>query len=477
MKIFLSSWLAAACLFPTALSFPQMSAEQLKTYQEHVKRSPAACPYSQEEKRDAGECPFAKEKRAAKFDAKKQRISVSGEHEFLPPNLKAGDQRGPCPGLNALANHGYLPRNGVADMQTIIKATNEVYGMSLDLGGFLAVYGTVFNGNPVSLNPGYSIGGPSRFSQNILNGGGILGTPSGLSGSHNKYESDVSATRGDLYVTGNNFHVILERFVEYWSAIRENTPAPEQYSALAPFHYKRFQDSERTNSHFFYSPFAGVLVSPAAYSFPPRMMANHSDKYPEGYLSREVFTSFFGVKGSKPGNFKVNQGWERIPENWYRRPVEDEFSIPDFLVDVLEHAAKYPRLLNIGGNTGKVNSFSGVDIGDLTGGVFNTAMLLKGDNLECFVMQIIMAAAPDVLGSQFTDVTKALRPLADKLRQLLAGKTCPKLQKVNMKLFEKFPGYTESYGSYAGVSKGSLRGVIEGVGGILGGLVTTGNKA
>ncbi|RBA20642.1 hypothetical protein FPRO05_08089 [Fusarium proliferatum] len=450
-----------------------MSAEQLKTYQEHAKRSPAACAYSQEEKRNAGECPFAKEKRAAKFNAEKQRISVSGEHEFLPPNLKAGDQRGPCPGLNALANHGYLPRNGVADMQTIIKATNEVYGMSLDLGGFLAVYGTVFNGHLVSLNPGYSIGGPSRFSQNILNGGGLLGTPSGLSGSHNKYESDVSATRGDLYVTGNNYHVILERFVEYWNAIRENTPAPEQYSALAPFHYKSFRDSEKTNIHFFYSPFAGILVSPAAYSFPPRMMANHSGKYPEGYLSREVFTSFFGVKGNKPGNFKVNQGWERIPD---RRPVEDEFSIPDFLVDVLAHAAKYPRLLNIGGNTGKVNSFSGVDIGDLTGGVFNTAMLLKGDNLECFVMQIIMAAAPDVLGSQFTDVTKALTPLADKLLQPLTGKTCPKLQKVNMKLFEKFPGYTESYGSYAGVSRGSLGGVIEGVGGILGGLVTTGNK-
>ncbi|KAG4270402.1 hypothetical protein FPRO04_11561 [Fusarium proliferatum] len=451
MKISLSSWLAAACLFPTTLAFPQMSAEQLKTYQEHAKRSPVACAYSQEEKRNAGECPFAKEKRAAKFNAEKKRISVSGEHEFLPPNLKAGDQRGPCPGLNALANHGYLPSNGVADMQTIIKATNEVYGMSLDLSGFLAVYGTVFNGNPVSLNPGYSIGGPSRFSQNILNGGGLLVTPSGLSGSHNKYESDVSATRGDLYVTGNNYHVILERFVN-------------------------FRDSEKTNSHFFYSPFAGILVSPAAYSFPPRMMANHSGKYPEGYLSREVFTSFFGVKDSKPGNFKFNQGWERIQENWYRRPVEDEFSIPDFLGDVLEHAAKYPRLLNIGGNTGKVNSFSGVDIGDLTGGVFNTAMLLKGDNLECFVMQIIMAAAPDVLGSQFTDVTKALMPLADKLLQLLAGKTCPKLQKVNMKLFEKFPGYTESYGSYAGVSRGSLRGVIEGVGGILGGLVTTGNK-
>jgi hypothetical protein len=133
--------------------------------------------------------------------------------------------------------------------------------------------------------------------------------------------------------------------------------------------------------------------------------------------------------------------------------------------------------LNIGGNTGKVNSFSGVDMGDLTGGVFNTAMLLKGDNLESFVMQIIIAAAPDVLGSQFIDVTKALTPLAEKLRQLLAGKTCPKLQKVNTKLFEKFPGYNESYGSYAGVSKGPLRGVIKGVGGILGVLFTTGIKA
>jgi len=205
------------------------------------------------------------------------------------------------------------------------------------------------------------------------------------------------------------------------------------------------------------------------------MMANHSSKYPEGYLSREVFTSFFGVKGDKPGNFKVNQGWERIPENWYRRPIGDEFSIPDFLLDVLEHAAKYPRLLNIGGNTGKVNSFAGVDIKDLTGGVFNAAMLLKPNNLECFVMQIIMAAAPDVLGSQFTDVKKALTPLSDKLRQLLANKSCPKLQKYNQKLFAKYPGYTEPYGSYAGVSKGSLKGVIETTKGILGGLWPTGN--
>jgi hypothetical protein len=43
-------------------------------------------------------------------------IIVSGKHEFQPPNLEGGDQRGPCPGLNALANHGYIPRNGVVSV-------------------------------------------------------------------------------------------------------------------------------------------------------------------------------------------------------------------------------------------------------------------------------------------------------------------------------------------------------------------------
>ena len=36
------------------------------------------------------------------FNAAAQRIDVSGTHAFVPPG--SGDQRGPCPGLNALAN-------------------------------------------------------------------------------------------------------------------------------------------------------------------------------------------------------------------------------------------------------------------------------------------------------------------------------------------------------------------------------------
>jgi hypothetical protein len=67
------------------------------------------------------------------FDAAAQRIDVSGAHAFVPPNFAAGDIRGPCPGLNALANHNYLPHNGVATIAQFIDATttSEFFSSSL----------------------------------------------------------------------------------------------------------------------------------------------------------------------------------------------------------------------------------------------------------------------------------------------------------------------------------------------------------
>jgi len=43
-------------------------------------------------------------------------LIVTGDYSFIPPDFEAGDQRGPCPGLNALANHGYIGRNGVTSV-------------------------------------------------------------------------------------------------------------------------------------------------------------------------------------------------------------------------------------------------------------------------------------------------------------------------------------------------------------------------
>lgn len=61
------------------------------------------------------------------FDPTAQDIDVSGAHAFLGPG--ASDLRGPCPALNALANHGYIARNGYTTLLESRDAVVKVYGL------------------------------------------------------------------------------------------------------------------------------------------------------------------------------------------------------------------------------------------------------------------------------------------------------------------------------------------------------------
>ncbi|KAI6708423.1 hypothetical protein JHW43_009049 [Diplocarpon mali] len=42
---------------------------------------------------------------------------------------------------------------------------------------------------------------------------------------------------------------------------------------------------------------------------------------------------------------------ERIPDNWYKRAIGDEYTIPGFLAEVLDFGPKYRPLLSVGGST------------------------------------------------------------------------------------------------------------------------------
>lgn len=424
-------------------AFPRLNTNGVKELKSFTKKS-GECPHLA--KQNEAECPHLVKhkdlKRQTSFDPASQLVSTTGDYAWVAPG--AGDQRGPCPGLNALANHGYLPHSGVADIPTIISAVNTAYGMGIDLGTFLAVYGTAFDGDPISLDPGYSIGGPAT-SEDILGGLGLLETPSGLSGSHNNYEADTSPTRGDLYVVGNDYLLQVDRFQEYYDALLESTPAPDQYAALFPFRQAQFNNSIATNPYFFFPQFAGVLVSPAGYAFPPRMMANHSAEYPSGYLDKASFMSFFAITGES-GSFEYSAGWERIPNNFYRRPLSDPYTLPDYVLDVLAFGLLDPRLLSIGGNTGTTNSFTGLDITNLTSGVFNGATLAEGNNLECFTFQLMQAEAPGVVTGFYENVTAALQPLADNISGNLAGLGCPQLETVDADMYDIYPGYTKAKG-------------------------------
>lgn len=73
-----------------------------------------------------------------------------------------------------------------------------------------------------------------------------------------------------------------------------------------------------------------------------------------------MFQSFWGVYEAENGDLEYKKGWERIPENWYR--ISADYGLLGLNLDLVAWVAQHPRLVSVGGNLGKVNSFAGVDI-------------------------------------------------------------------------------------------------------------------
>ncbi|EOA86130.1 hypothetical protein ACJQWK_11869 [Exserohilum turcicum] len=357
------------------------------------------------------------------FNAQAQYVDVSegSGHEYRAPG--PGDLRGPCPGLNALANHNFLPRNGYASVTQYVEATSKVVGMAPGLALFLSTLAGAIDGDILS----WSMGGKPSLMQ-----GGLTGVlANGLIGSHNKYETDASPTRADLFQGGNNFKLVTSQFQQL---IDYSPGGIVTMDSLMAFRAVRVNTQKKTNAYFFNGPFTGVLVQPAAYAFIFRFMANHTAENPTGILTHEVLQSWFGVQG-KSGSYTAVQGGERIPENWYRRPIEYAYDVAYLVADALAAANLHPEFLDIGGNIGTPNSFVAVDVADLTSGVFNTDNLLKGNNLGCFLYQVAAQAKPDI-------IIGALTSLTDLVGNLVGSLSCPKLQSIDPSKLQQFPGYT-----------------------------------
>ena len=165
-------------------------------------------------------------------------------------------------------------------------------------------------------------------------------------------------------------------------------------------------------------------------------MANHSAAYPEGRLDKEVLKSFFAMSG-EPGSFTNTHGHERIPNNWYRRAVGDEYTIPYYSSDVEAAGLQHPEFFSTGGNTGKVDTYTAINPANLTGGVYNAGDLAKGNNALCFGYQAAVLLAPEIAKGR-------AQALANLLPNVLGGLGCPQLNKFDPQAYNQFPGYTRA---------------------------------
>jgi hypothetical protein len=123
-------------------------------------------------------------------------------------------------------------------------------------------------------------------------------------------------------------------------------------------------------------------------------------------------------------------------------------------LDTVAMIAQYPELGSIGGNVGTVNSFTGVDLDDVLGGVLNAGQLLENNNLLCFALQVVRMASPNYLNNLYKTVEAPLK-LVDGI---LGGKSllnlgCPVWDELTL---EGKPLWTALQDRYPGAKVGGI---------------------
>ncbi|KAJ7705605.1 Cloroperoxidase [Mycena rosella] len=128
--------------------------------------------------------------------------SNNGQHNWIAPT--ATDVRSPCPGLNTLANHGYLPRNGRKISVPMI--------MAAALDGFNVGFDSIIQAAKLGLLSG------NAFTTMDLDALQL----------HNLVEHDASISRGD-FASGDNLHFNETLF----STLANANPGVDYYNATS----------------------------------------------------------------------------------------------------------------------------------------------------------------------------------------------------------------------------------------------------
>jgi len=161
----------------TLLHFgPFGSMQTVGATQENGKTRPTMCPYAKRSER----------------------------YPYTAPN--DGDDRSPCPALNTLANHGFIPRTGRGlTAPILISGLQEAYGLSFPLAAFLTYGGIVLLGQVVGFGADPRRDGVGFSLKDLAR--------------HDRIEHDASITHpntlaGDEYAPSKQDAALLAAFAE-----------------------------------------------------------------------------------------------------------------------------------------------------------------------------------------------------------------------------------------------------------------------
>lgn len=310
-------------------------------------------------------------------------------HRFIAPDPEK-DIRGPCPGLNALANHGFIARDGITNYAELTDALQNAYNVGYDLANFLAAFSIyAADGDPITRKLSIGCDATSRTSWNPL----ITGSEPGLNG-HSKMEIDVSLTRNDFFPAGgDNFSFNGTLF----KMMRDSTGGLFDLEGLAKYRFERYVQCREENPQFYF-PVLSVFQYGAA-SFVYELFPNGNEGYVPNLQNTETF---FGAKWNEAKQ-NYDSVPERIPNNWINRKTP--YTLPDIVGQIIAMYGKYP--VPFGGNAG--GKFVGIDFPPFIKGGESSATTPQ--DVSCLLFQIISRPIPSSLNGVVTPVVDGLSAL------------------------------------------------------------------
>jgi len=323
-------------------------------------------------------------------------------HQFIAPDYTK-DIRGPCPGLNAAANHGFLARDGITTFNELVDAQQNVYNVGYDLAVLLAVLGlTTTDGDIVTEKLSIGCDATPRTSVNPT----LTGSQPGLDG-HNKFEADTSLTRNDFFTAGgDNFDMNATLF----GMMTETTGGDYNLQNLAVYRGQRWDQSVKENSNFYFGPFSLLLFGAASFLY--ELMPSGPDYKPD----YPTISSFFGAEKNSDGSYSFN-GKERIPDNWTNRLTP--YTILDVGSQIFQMYALNPR--PFGGNTGD-GQFDFINFGSIDNGTLSAP---SATSVSCLLYMLATERIPSSLNGVVTPSVEALSFALSQLNPAFKNLGCP----------------------------------------------------
>ncbi|KAL8827572.1 MAG: hypothetical protein Q9170_006966 [Blastenia crenularia] len=321
-------------------------------------------------------------------------------HAFEAPG--PNDIRGPCPGLNAAANHHFLSHDGITTFNELMDMQQNLYNAGYDLSLLLTTVGVGLDGDIVTGKVSIGCDASSRTSVT----GSLLGPEVGLNG-HNKFEADASLSRNDFFLAnGDDYSFNGTLFKSMTTTCQGNFNRDN----LALYRMQRYTQSRADNGNFYFGPKQVLLYGAASflYSLFPSLGNG-------GLPDLTTMKYFFGAKDDGNGGYTFNNQ-ERIPPNWYNRKAS--FKGPEAAAEIASLYLKHP--VQFGGNVGK-GSFNTISYGPITNGNFPAT----AQNVWCLAYQIATENVPSSLTGTLVLPLEVVKWAAGKLNPVFQNSGCP----------------------------------------------------